>query len=124
MDAQKSEKPEKNRKIFLFECAILVKKKKRKRLGSVPEPLFAWRGRQRVGYPLPHRRPFESASRHITDSYMRKLRDQSNKTRKAAESKAFSNAFVSAQKSGALEVTVNGKTYRRANKRSGTWRPV
>ena len=58
------------------------------------------------------------------DSYMRKLRDQSNKTRKAAESKAFSNAFVSAQKSGALEVTVNGKTYRRANKRSGTWRPV
>ena len=58
------------------------------------------------------------------DSYMRKLRDQSNETRKAAESKAFSNAFVSAQKSGALEVTVNGKTYRRANKRSGTWRPV
>lgn len=58
------------------------------------------------------------------DSYMRKLRDQSNKTRKAAENKSFSNAFVSAQKSGALEVTVNGKTYRRANKRSGTWRPV
>ena len=44
-DAQKSEKPEKNRKIFQFECAILVKKKKRKRLGIVPEPLFAWRGR-------------------------------------------------------------------------------
>lgn len=58
------------------------------------------------------------------DSYMRKLRDQSNKTRKAAENKTFSNAFVSAQKTGALEVTVNGKTYRRANKRSGTWRPV
>ncbi len=58
------------------------------------------------------------------DSYMRKLRDQSNKNRKAAENKSFSNAFVSAQKSGALEVTVNGKTYRRANKRSGTWRPV
>lgn len=58
------------------------------------------------------------------DSYMRKLRDQSNKNRKAAENKTFSNAFVSAQKSGALEVTVNGKTYRRANKRSGTWRPV
>ena len=44
-DAQKFEKPEKNRKIFRFECAILVKKKKRKRLGVVPEPLFAWRGR-------------------------------------------------------------------------------
>ena len=58
------------------------------------------------------------------DSYMRKLRDQSSKNRKAAENKAFSNAFVTAQKSGALEVTVNGKKYRRANKRSGTWRPV
>ena len=58
------------------------------------------------------------------DSYMRKLREQSSKNRKAAENKSFSNAFVSAQKSGALEVTVNGKTYRRANKRSGTWRPV
>lgn len=42
----------------------------------------------------------------------------------AGENKAFSNAFVSAQKSGALEVTVNGKTYRRANRRSSTWRPV
>ena len=58
------------------------------------------------------------------DSYMRKLRDQSSKNRKAAENKAFSNAFVTAQKSGALEVTVNGKKYRRTNKRSGTWRPV
>lgn len=58
------------------------------------------------------------------DSYMRRLRDQSSKNRKAAENKAFSNAFVTAQKSGALEVTVNGKKYRRANKRSGTWRPV
>ena len=58
------------------------------------------------------------------DSYMRKLRDQSSKNRKAAENKAFSNAFVTAQKSGALEVTVNGKKYRRSNKRSGTWRPV
>lgn len=58
------------------------------------------------------------------DSYMRKLRDQSSKNRKAAENKAFSNAFVTAQKSGALEVMVNGKKYRRANKRSGTWRPV
>ena len=64
-DAQKFEKPEKNRKIFQFECAILVKKKKRKRLGAVPEPLFAWRGRKRVGFTLPNRRPFESASRHI-----------------------------------------------------------
>ena len=71
------------------------------------------------------------------DSYIRRLRDQSSKNkkerlkremiaeaRKAAENKAFSNAFVAAQKSGALEVTVNGKKYRRANKRSGTWRPV
>lgn len=58
------------------------------------------------------------------DSYMKTLRDQSSKNRKAAENKAFSNAFVQAQKSGALEVTVNGKKYRRANKRSGTWRPV
>lgn len=58
------------------------------------------------------------------DSYMQRLRDQSSKNRKAAENKAFSNAFVTAQKSGALEVTVNGKRYRRANKRSGTWRPV
>lgn len=58
------------------------------------------------------------------DSYMRRLRDQSVKNSKAAENKAFSNAFVAAQKSGALEVTVNGKKYRRANKRSGTWRPV
>lgn len=58
------------------------------------------------------------------DSYMRRLRDQSSKNRKAADNKAFSNAFVTAQKSGALEVTVNGKKYRRANKRSGTWRPV
>ena len=58
------------------------------------------------------------------DSYIRRLRDQSSKNKKAAENKAFSNAFVAAQKSGALEVTVNGKKYRRANKRSGTWRPV
>lgn len=63
-------------------------------------------------------------SQQDIDSYMRKLRDQSSKNRKAAENKAFSNAFVTAQKSGALEVTVNGKKYRRANKRSGTWRPV
>lgn len=58
------------------------------------------------------------------EGYMRKLRDQSSANIKAAENKAFSNAFVSAQKSGALEVTVNGKKYRRANKRSRTWRPV
>lgn len=58
------------------------------------------------------------------DSYMRKLRDQSNKNKKAEENKALSNALVSAQKSGALEVTVNGKKCRRANRRSGTWRPV
>lgn len=58
------------------------------------------------------------------DGYMRKLRDQSSANRKAAEKKAFSNAFVSAAKSGALEVTVDGKKYRRANKRSNTWRPV
>ena len=58
------------------------------------------------------------------EDYMRKLRDQSRANIKAAENKAFSNAFVSAQKSGALEVTVNGKKYRRANKRSGTWKPV
>ena len=58
------------------------------------------------------------------EGYMRKLRDQSSANIKAAENKAFSNAFVSAQKSGALEVTVNGKKYRRANKRSGTWRPA
>ena len=32
------------------------------------------------------------------DSYMRKLRDQSSKNRKAAENKAFTNAFVTAQK--------------------------
>lgn len=56
------------------------------------------------------------------DGYMRKLRDQSNANRKAAERKAFSNAFVSAAKSGALEITVNGKKYRRANRRSNTWR--
>lgn len=58
------------------------------------------------------------------EGYMRKLRDQSSANIKSAENKAFSNAFVSAQKSGALEVTVNGKKYRRANKRSGTWKPV
>lgn len=58
------------------------------------------------------------------DSYMQKLRDKSTANRKAAEKKAFSDAFVSAQKSGTLEVTVNGKKYRRANRRSGTWRPV
>jgi hypothetical protein len=58
------------------------------------------------------------------DSYMRKLRDQSNKNKKEEENKALSNALVSAQKSGALEVTVNGKKYRRANRRSGTWRPA
>ena len=57
-------------------------------------------------------------------SYMRRLRDQSSKNRKSAENKAFFNAFVTAKKSGALEVTVNGKRYRRANKCSGTWRPV
>ena len=51
-------------------------------------------------------------------------REMIAEARKAAENKAFSNAFVAAQKSGALEVTVNGKKYRRANKRSGTWRPV
>lgn len=65
-----------------------------------------------------------ASARGAMDSYMRKLRDQSSANRKAAEKKAFSNAFVSAQKSGALEITVNGKTYRRANKRSSTWRPV
>lgn len=58
------------------------------------------------------------------DSYMRKLRNQPNKNRKVEENKAFSNALVSAQKSGALEVTVNGKKCRRANRRSGTWRSV
>lgn len=45
---------------------------------------------------------------------MRKLRDQSSANRKAAEKKRFSNAFVSAARSGALEVTVDGKKYRRA----------
>ena len=58
------------------------------------------------------------------DSFMQSVRSKSSKNKKAAENKAFSNAFVSAQKSGALEVTVNGKTYRRANRRSSTWRPV
>lgn len=58
------------------------------------------------------------------DSFMSKLRDKSSANKKAEEKKAFANAFAAAQKSGALEVTVNGKTYRRANKRSGTWRPV
>lgn len=55
------------------------------------------------------------------DSYMRKLRDKSNANKKAEEKKAFTNSFAAAQKSGALEVTVNGKKYRRANRRSNTW---
>lgn len=65
-----------------------------------------------------------ASARGEMDSYMRRLRDQSSKNRKSAENKALFNAFVTAKKSGALEVTVNGKRYRRANKRSGTWRPV
>ena len=65
-----------------------------------------------------------AGARGAMDNYMRQLRDKSNANIKAAEKKAFTNAFAAAQKSGALEVTVNGKKYRRANKRSGTWRPV
>lgn len=56
--------------------------------------------------------------------YMRNLRDRSSANRRVSEKKAFSTAFVSAVKSGALEITVNGEKYRRANKRSGTWRKV
>ena len=63
------------------------------------------------------------------DSFMQSVRSKSSKNKNAAWEfikwwVSFSNAFVSAQKSGALEVTVNGKTYRRANRRSSTWRPV
>lgn len=65
-----------------------------------------------------------ASARGAMDNYMRQLRDKSNANIKAAEKKAFTNSFAAAQKSGALEVTVNGKKYRRANKRSNTWRPV
>lgn len=56
------------------------------------------------------------------DWYMNELRDLSRSKHKDAESRALSNAFASATKQGAVEVTVNGTRYRRANKRSKTWR--
>lgn len=63
-------------------------------------------------------------SRAQVDGYMKKLRQESANNAKANESKKLASALGDAQKRGALEVTVNGTTYRRKRRNSGTWRPV
>lgn len=61
-------------------------------------------------------------ARGRVDSYMSGLRETSNRNKKATEAKTLTSALTSATSSGSLEVTVNGKTYYRANRRSKTWR--
>ena len=61
-------------------------------------------------------------ARGKVDSYMSTLRETSSRNKRAAETKSLASALTSATSAGSLEVTVNGKTYYRANRRSKTWR--
>lgn len=63
-------------------------------------------------------------SRGKVDSYMQKLRQESAQNKRGAENRSLAAALGDATKRGELEVSVNGKTYRRKRKNSNTWRPV
>lgn len=55
------------------------------------------------------------------DSYMKSLRETSVKRTQQEKSRKISDAFTKAMNSGELEVTIDGKTYSRSNKKSSTW---
>lgn len=65
-----------------------------------------------------------ASARANVDGYMQKIRQESASNTRSSESRSLASALGDAQKRGALEVTVNGRTYRRTRKNSSTWRPV
>ncbi len=56
------------------------------------------------------------------ESYMKTLRDKSAKNTKAEREAKKITAFKEASSTGALETTIDGKTYFRTNKKSNTWK--
>lgn len=63
-------------------------------------------------------------ARRRTDSYMESLRSANRAKKSASSAKSLNDAFVSAYNRGELEVTYNGVTYRRRNRRSNTFTRV
>ena len=55
---------------------------------------------------------------------MGSLRNAFSAKKKAASAKSFNDAFTAAFRSGALEFTYNGETYRRKSKNSKTFTKV
>lgn len=65
-----------------------------------------------------------ASARQKTNSYMDSLRKADSAKKKAASAKSFNDAFTSAYRSGVLEFTYNGETYRRKSKKSKTFTKV
>lgn len=65
-----------------------------------------------------------ASARLKTNSYMDSLRNADRAKKKAASAKSFNDAFTAAFRSGALEFTYNGETYRRKSKNSKTFTKV
>lgn len=63
-------------------------------------------------------------ARQKTNAYMDSLRKANQSKKKAASAKSFNDAFTAAYKSGTLEFTYNGETYRRRSKTSKTFTKV
>ena len=61
-------------------------------------------------------------ARNRVELFMSGLRKQQSQKTKEKEQKAMTSAITKAQKSGSLEFTLNGKTYFRTSKNSGSWR--
>lgn len=55
------------------------------------------------------------------DSYMKELRNKSDKNVKARKERELASALTSAANSGKLEITVDGKRYYRKSKRGKYW---
>ena len=65
-----------------------------------------------------------SEARQAVENHVTRLRERVAQQKRESERNALSTALKNADKTGALSVTVNGVTYRRARRNSKTWRPV
>lgn len=65
-----------------------------------------------------------ASARQKTNNYMDSLRKANQSKKKAASAKSFNDAFTAAYKSGTLEFTYNGETYRRRSRTSKTFTKV
>lgn len=80
-------------------------------------------GRAKLNTAQVHSRADAAVQRRMeTQAHINSLQQKSNANSKASAQNALASGLQSAMASGALEATINGKTYYRSRKNSSTWR--